>query len=63
MAAAVRAIARADELLLRAVRDVESGDILGAVINVQQAKITASSGVAITKSAIEMSETLLDILD
>jgi len=48
--------------LLRAVRDVESGDILDAVINVQQAKMTASSGAAVTKAAIEVSETLLDIL-
>ena len=60
--AAAASVRKSEQLLLDAVEAVNRGDILSAVMDIQEAKITASSGIAVTKAANELAESILDIL-
>ncbi len=60
--AATGSVRKADQLMLDAVEAVGRGDIIDAVLNIQEAKITAKSGIAITRTVNDLNESLLDIL-
>jgi hypothetical protein len=59
---AVGSIEKAERLLLNAVEAVNDGDILTAMLSVNEAKLTASSGAAVAKVANEVLGTIIDIL-
>jgi len=62
MAAAVSSFRKSESLLLEATRQANFGDILDAVLTVNQAEYTAKTGAAVAKAAIEISDSILDIL-
>ncbi len=61
LGAAAESFRKADLMLLRAVEAVEEGDIVDAALSVNEAKITAKSGAAVARAAIEVSGMILDV--
>ncbi|HEX9744918.1 MAG TPA: hypothetical protein VGB30_05775 [bacterium] len=59
---AVQSINSANLKLLEATKQINDGDIIDAVLLIQQSKIEASAGAAVAKVSIKVSESLLDIL-
>lgn len=60
--AAVESFRQSEQMLLNAVKAVNRGDILDAMILANQAKITAKSGAAIARVANEVSKTIIDLI-
>lgn len=53
---------RANQLLNRAVNNVNNGEIIDAVMHMKQAEFTAKSSAAVVRTADAISKAVLDIL-